>query len=141
MPGLYTPTLAQEDAAPIQVTPDAYSDPGLENGTLEPADGLGPDGAPARGPDNSWSFLMIIAVFMLVMILFSTNSQRKEKKKREHMLAAVKKGDKVQTIGGILASVVELREHDVILKIDENANTRVRFARSAIQSVTSEQDD
>jgi len=55
------------------------------------------------------------------------------------MLAALKKGDKVQTAGGILGTVVEVRDSEVVVKVDENANTRLRFARSAIQAVLDDQ--
>ena len=59
-------------------------------------------------------------------------------KAREKMLAALAKGDKIQTSGGIIGSVVEVRESEVIVKVDENANTRIRFARSAVQTVLGE---
>jgi preprotein translocase subunit YajC len=51
------------------------------------------------------------------------------------MLPNVKKGDKITTIGGIVGTIVEMREKDVTVKIDESANTRVKFARWAIRGV------
>src|SRR5688572_30608009 len=63
-------------------------------------------GAPQTPPAGSWigsmiPFLLIIAVFYFVMI----GPERKQRKKREAMLAAVKKGDKVLTTGGMFATV------------------------------------
>ena len=81
------------------------------------------------------SQLVIMVVIIGVMFWVMGASQRKEKKKRAAMLAALKKGDKVQTIGGVIASVVEVREHDVVLKVDDSSNTRIRFTRGAIQTV------
>ncbi len=75
--------------------------------------------------------LVIIAVFLFV----STMGQRKERKKREALLAAVKKGDRVQTIGGMIGTVVEVRDSDVIVKVDEQSNTRIKFVKSAIQTI------
>jgi len=45
----------------------------------------------------------------------------------------------VQTIGGILGTVIEAREGDVLLKVDESSNTKIRFARSAIHRVLEEE--
>ncbi len=81
------------------------------------------------------SFVFIMAIFVMLMWWVMGSSQRKEKKKRASMLEALKKGDKVQTIGGVIASVVEVRENDVVLKVDDSSNTRIRFTRGAIQSV------
>jgi len=45
----------------------------------------------------------------------------------------------VQTIGGILAGVVEVREDRVLLKVDETSNTKIWFARSAVHKVLGEE--
>ena len=76
-----------------------------------------------------------------VMMFMSWRSQSKEKKKRKLMLEAMHKGDKVQTAGGVLGTVIELREQEVVLKVDENNNTRMRFSRSAIQQVLRDEDE
>jgi preprotein translocase subunit YajC len=64
--------------------------------------------------------------------------QRREKKRRAQMLDALKKGDRIQTIGGILGTVVEVREQEVVIKVDENNNTKLHFARAAIQTILPE---
>ena len=47
----------------------------------------------------------------------------------------LKRGDRIQTIGGILGTVVESREDEVIVKVDESSNTKIHFTRSAIHRV------
>jgi preprotein translocase subunit YajC len=49
------------------------------------------------------------------------------------MLSALKKGDKVVTIGGIHGTIQTVREQSVIVKVDEN--TKIEFSRSAVSSV------
>jgi preprotein translocase subunit YajC len=51
------------------------------------------------------------------------------------MLKALKKGDKVITIGGIHGVIQSVKEGSVILKVDEN--TKVEFTRSAISGIES----
>ena len=58
-----------------------------------------------------------------------------EKKKRDQMLAELKKGARIQTIGGILGTVLDVRDSEVLVKVDESTNTKMRFARSAIHRV------
>lgn len=49
------------------------------------------------------------------------------------MLAALKKGDKVVTIGGIHGTITSVKENKIVLKVDDN--TKIEFNRTAIASV------
>jgi preprotein translocase subunit YajC len=93
-------------------------------------------GAPPPAGGGQFSSVFVIMIVVLGgMILFSIFGQRRERKKREAMISAVKKGDQVQTIGGVMGSVVELKGDQVVLKVDESSNTRITFARSSVQQV------
>ncbi len=97
------------------------------------------DDKPPQGAD-----LMMFAPLILIGIVFYfllLRPQRKEQASREAMLAALKKNDKVQTIGGIMGSVANISPdgQEVTLKVDDN--TRIRFVRSAIQRVHSSEGD
>ena len=81
------------------------------------------------------SFMVVLVMMFLAMIIFSFMGQRRDRKKREAMISAVKKHDKVQTVGGLIGSVVEVKTDTIVLKVDESANTRITFARSSIQQV------
>ena len=80
-------------------------------------------------------FFVLMIVVVGVMLIFSVMGQRRDRKKRETMLSAIKKHDRVQTIGGVIGSVVEIKPDYVVLKVDESSNTRITFARSAVQQV------
>jgi preprotein translocase subunit YajC len=83
--------------------------------------------------------LFPLMVGVLILYLFVFRSKRQTDKKRTNMLSSLKRGDKVQTIGGILGTVVEARDTDVLLKVDESSNTKIRFSRSAIHRVVEEE--
>jgi preprotein translocase subunit YajC len=51
------------------------------------------------------------------------------------MLSAIKKHDKVITSGGIFGVVAVVNDNDVILKIDESNNVRIKVTRSAIATI------
>lgn len=67
-------------------------------------------------------FLLIFVVFYFLLIL---PQQRRQKKLRE-MLAALKKGDKVITSGGIWGTVTNLDKETVTLQIADATKVRVQ---------------
>ncbi len=69
---------------------------------------------------------------LLFVIIFSGRSKKKQEQQRKHLLDALKKGDRVVTIGGEIGTVVEARETEVVLKVDETSNTKIHYLRSAI---------
>ena len=82
-------------------------------------------------------WIAILGVMMLVMIL----PGRQQAKKRRELMASMSKNDRVLTRGGIIGVVVEVRETEVIVKVDESNNTRLHFAKQAIQHVFADKDD
>ena len=74
-------------------------------------------------------FVAIFAIFYFLMI----RPQQKQRKETQRMLAELKKGDKIVTIGGVHGVIQSVRESSVILKVDENC--KIEFTRSAIASV------
>ena len=81
--------------------------------------------------------LLLFLMLGLVMYFLMLRPQGKEKKQRVAMLVAIKKNDRVVTIGGILGTVISVKDDEITLKVDESSNTKITFTRSAIQRVTS----
>ena len=77
-------------------------------------------------------FVLIIAIFYFFII----RPQNKKQKETEKMINALKKGDKVVTIGGIHGVVSSTKEKTVIVKVDDN--TKLEFNRSAIATVVTD---
>ena len=51
----------------------------------------------------------------------------------------LKKNDRVQTIGGIIGTVVSTKGDEVTLRVDESNNTKLTLVRKAIQHVLTDQ--
>lgn len=51
-----------------------------------------------------------IAMFVAIIYIFMILPQQRQRKKRDEMLKAVKRGDEVITVGGIVGEVVHIRE-------------------------------
>ena len=100
-----------------------------------------PTSKPAPKSKSPWQgqtmlFVMLGGVFLLYM--FMGRSKRRQAAKRKEMLASLKKGAKVTTIGGIIGTVIEIREDEVTVKVDETNNVRLRLTRWAIRGVGEE---
>jgi preprotein translocase subunit YajC len=88
---------------------------------------------------NPQNLFLPLIIATLVFFMFSSSRGKKaEQKKRDDMLKNMKRGDRVLTAGGILASVVEVRDTEVVLKVDEGSNTKIKFTRDAIKRVITE---
>ncbi len=93
-----------------------------------------PEASSAAGSTGSMmttfvTFGLIIVIFYFLII----RPQKKRDKETKEMLAAIKKGDKVVSIGGIHGTVVAVKETTVVVKVDDN--TRIEFSRNAISSI------
>lgn len=91
--------------------------------------------AAAAQPTNS--FLSMVLPFVLMFAIFYfllIRPQQKKQKQRNSMLGALKKGDKVVTIGGLHGTIVEITDAIVVLRV--NDVTKMTFDRSAISSAT-----
>ncbi len=78
------------------------------------------------------TFLPLILIFV-VFYFFIIRPQKKKEDQRRQMITAVKKGDKVVTIGGVHGSVTQVDETTVLVQVD--ANTKLRIDKNAIANV------
>ncbi len=69
-------------------------------------------------------WVMLILIFV-IMWFFMIRPQRKQQKELEKFRNALKKGDKVVTIGGIYGEVSEIKDRTVIIKVDGETKLRV----------------
>ena len=73
----------------------------------------------------------IFLVGLLVLFwLLIVAPQRRRRRQQEALIEQLEPGDEVLTVGGLLGTVREVGEHEVVLEIA--AETRGRVAKSAI---------
>ena len=78
------------------------------------------------------SMIMIVAL-MAVMYFFMIRPENKRKKEAEQMRGAVKKGDKIVTIGGIVGVVVDVKESRIVVETSAD-QVRIELEKWAISS-------
>src|SRR6056297_3256893 len=94
----------------------------------------GGGGAPPQSPFGGSFMLMLLGLFAF-MIIMSMMAGRKEKKQMRDMLSSLTRHDRVMTNGGVIGVITEVRDDEIVLKVDEATNTRIRFAKSAVKTV------
>ncbi|GHV42382.1 preprotein translocase subunit YajC [Spirochaetia bacterium] len=94
----------------------------------------GADGAPA-GPASFVTSLIPFAAIIGIFYFLIIRPQNKKQKETQKMLGAIKKGDRIITIGGLHGVIQSVKDSSVIVKVDDNV--KLEFNRSAISSVES----
>ena len=86
------------------------------------------EGAPQVNP--LFQFMPIILMFVIFYFLLIRPQQKKQKELKT-LIAALKKGDKVVTSGGILGTVSSIQEDYVVLTVGDSDH-KIEILKSAI---------
>ena len=114
------------DSEPIPSTSDDGSTFTSTSVPSNPDESASP---PPAGPNIFW----IYGGLMLVMMYFFVfRGPRKKEQQQQKMVQALQKNDRIRTIGGILGTVIEVKGSEVVLKVDESTNTKIRISASAV---------
>ena len=126
------------------VSGETMSDDGMSitaDQTQTSADGsnggaAGGQGTDAR-PQSPFGSLIWMLPLFVVMYLLMFRGPKKKQQQHQKMVQALQKNDKVRTIGGILGTVIDAKDDEIILKIDESNNTKIRITPGAVSKVIS----
>jgi len=115
--------------------PGVSSEPAdAEQTTTQTADEtIGDAGAPpTQQPRSPLPTMLMIGLMFVVFYFLIFRGPRKKEQQHKQMVRSLKKNDKVRTIGGILGTIVDIKDDEIILKIDESNNTKIRVSTNAI---------
>ena len=87
----------------------------------------------ANTPGQYGGSFVILAVFFILMYFLLIRPQKKREKKAREMQETLKTGDKIITIGGIVATVVKPKESSVIISVGAD-KTRFELMKWAIRT-------
>jgi preprotein translocase subunit YajC len=92
-----------------------------------------PNALPAqKQPTKPLIPFWILIPLMAVMVFMLFRGPQKQKQQRKQLVQSLKKNDRVQTIGGIIGTIVNIKGDEITLKIDESNNTKITIVASAI---------
>ena len=79
------------------------------------------------------SSIIMLVVMLAIFYFMLIRPENKRKKEAEQMRSAVKKGDKVVTIGGITGTVVDVKDNKFVLETGAD-QVRIEFEKWALSS-------
>jgi preprotein translocase subunit YajC len=83
---------------------------------------------------------LLLPVLLVGMVLMTAIPNQRKQKKWNQMLASLKAGDRVTTTGGLRGQILSLRDDVVTVRVAPD-NIKLEFLKSAIASVTTEDDE
>ena len=86
-------------------------------------------GANAGMGSSIFMLVAMLAIFYFMLI----RPENKRKKEAEQMRSSVKKGDKITTIGGIVGTVVDVKENNIVIETSAD-QVRIELAKWALSS-------
>ncbi len=94
---------------------------------------MGAPGASGGSPTSMAPTLVTFGLVFLIFYFLIIRPQQKRQRDTKKMLEALKKGDRIVTIGGIRGTITSVKTDFVVVKVDDN--TKVQFSRSAISQI------
>ena len=79
----------------------------------------------AKQQGSPWTMWIMLALIFGVMWFFMIRPQKKQQTELQKFRDALKRGDKVVTIGGIYGTVVEIKDASVLIEVDNGVKIRV----------------
>lgn len=93
---------------------------------------------PETGGTN-WTSLILIVVVFVVMYAVILIPQRKKDKKLKSMLSELKSGDVVCTIGGIVGTIVNVKDDEITIETSIERK-KIAMKKWAVRNVETQED-
>lgn len=133
--------LAQVEGSAPPAAGGTPSVAGLPTGAQPGAGGATTTGAPVTGQPGGalpvqqkpdFSIIWMMGGAMLLIILIQVFAGRGERKRRATMMSSMGKGDKVLMTGGVIGTIAEMADNEIVVRVEEG---KIRFSKAAVQQV------
>ena len=89
--------------------------------------------ADASAANGGGSMLIMMIVLIAVFYFFMIRPENKRKKEADAMRNALKVGDNITTIGGVIGDVVSVKDDSIVIETSAD-RVRVEFAKFAVST-------
>ncbi len=90
----------------------------------------------AKTGNPMMQFLPLMIIMFAVMYFLIIRPQKQKEKKRQEMISNVRKQDRIVTAGGVHGVVVTVKENNVIVRVDDAKDVKIKVDKSALTSVS-----
>lgn len=81
------------------------------------------------------SLMVPFALMFAILYLLIIRPQRNKEKQRKEMIANVRKNDRIITTGGVHGVVLSVKENEVVVRVDDAKDVKLKIEKSAITTV------
>ena len=96
----------------------------------------GETSADASAANGGGSMLVMMIVLIAVFYLFMIRPENKRKKEAQAMRDAIKVGDNITTIGGIIGTICSVKENTIVIETGAD-RVRIEFTKWAVSTKNS----
>jgi len=86
----------------------------------------------SAGGGSGMTMLLMIGGIILVFYFFMIRPQQKKQKQMQNFRDALKRGDKIITIGGIHGKITDVQEGTFIIEVEDGIKLKIEKAAVAI---------
>ena len=86
-------------------------------------------------------FLPLLIIMFAIMYFLIIRPQKTKEKKRLELISNVRKQDRIVTTGGVHGVVTSVKENEVLIRVDDAKDVKLKIDKSAITSVTAPRDE
>ena len=79
------------------------------------------------------SSILMLVVMLGIFYFLMIRPENKRKKEADQMRASIRTGDSITTIGGIIGTVVDVKENKIVIETSAD-RVRIEFAKWAVSS-------
>ncbi len=91
-----------------------------------------------EGPSLITSFIPILLLFVIFYFLL-IRPQQKKQKQHQDLVSNLRRGDKIVTNGGLYGSVVDVKDHVIVLKVADDV--KVELVKNAVATVIEKREE
>jgi preprotein translocase subunit YajC len=95
-------------------------------------------GAGAQG--GLQQMLLMFGIIFVIFYLLILRPQKREQKRQEEIRGAIKRGDRVVSIGGIHGVVAAVDTTNNTISVEVDKNVKIVFSKAAISTVVTRED-
>jgi preprotein translocase subunit YajC len=131
---------APPNEAPSAITSEPITAKETTTMTVASDPNIPASGSRGKGFFGPYGNLIFLGLMFAVMYMILFRGPRKKQQQHTQMVQSLKKNDRVRTIGGIIGTVVDIKDDEITLKVDESNNTKIKVVSSAIGKNLSQDD-
>jgi len=102
---------------------------------------VGSSGGSESSRGSGFGMLLLFASLFFIWWFLYLGPQMKKQKQKQKMVESLKKGDRVVTRGGLIGTVIGIKEKEQVIALRLGENVKIEVVRSAVEGMLKEESE